>query len=237
MSEVIGIVASKGGVGKTTCTASLSCAISSLGYNVLAIDANFSAPNLGIHFGIIDPETTLHDVLLSKKDIFSSVYKINDNLYVMPSELMGRRVDHRKLRKKIPRLKKFFDYILIDSSPETNREMLATLGSSNKVVVISTPDIPTLSLTMSVIKQAKKCKTDVKGIILNMVNGKKFELKSEEFENACKIPVIGIIKQNLHFKRALSKNKTIGKFRKWSSSSREFTKIAKSLTGEDKGWW
>ena len=54
MTKVIGIIAIKGGVGKTTIAASLaSNLVNEYHKKVLLVDANFSAPNLGLHMDII----------------------------------------------------------------------------------------------------------------------------------------------------------------------------------------
>ena len=63
MGKVIGIVSLKGGVGKTSVVTALGAAISEFNKKVLLVDANFSAPNLGLHLNIINPEVTIHDVL------------------------------------------------------------------------------------------------------------------------------------------------------------------------------
>ena len=67
MGRVICIASGKGGVGKTTCTASIGSALAyTFNQNVLLIDANFSAPSLGFYFDIINPQKTIHDVLHKK---------------------------------------------------------------------------------------------------------------------------------------------------------------------------
>ena len=49
MSKTIGLIAIKGGVGKTTISASLaSDLVNHYGKKVLLVDANYSAPNLGL---------------------------------------------------------------------------------------------------------------------------------------------------------------------------------------------
>ncbi|GAG95692.1 unnamed protein product [marine sediment metagenome] len=63
MGKAIGILSLKGGVGKTSVVAALGDAFADFGKKVLLIDANFSAPNLGLHFNIVDPEKTIHDLL------------------------------------------------------------------------------------------------------------------------------------------------------------------------------
>ena len=54
MNKVIGVISIKGGVGKTAVSASLASALSNLhDKKVLLVDANYSAPNLGLHMDII----------------------------------------------------------------------------------------------------------------------------------------------------------------------------------------
>lgn len=67
MGKVIGVISIKGGVGKTTVVSNLGATLAyEFGKKVLVIDANFSAANLGLHLGIVDPEITIHDVLAGK---------------------------------------------------------------------------------------------------------------------------------------------------------------------------
>ena len=63
MGEVIGMISLKGGVGKTSSVVALGAAIAELGKKVLLVDGNLSAPNLGLHLNVIDPDATIHHVL------------------------------------------------------------------------------------------------------------------------------------------------------------------------------
>ncbi|MCH8872918.1 AAA family ATPase, partial [candidate division KSB1 bacterium] len=57
-AKTIGILSIKGGVGKTSTVAALGAAIAGFDKKVLLIDGNFSAPNLGLHLGIVNPKVT-----------------------------------------------------------------------------------------------------------------------------------------------------------------------------------
>ena len=55
-AKVIGVFSCKGGVGKTTIVANVGTYLTQqLKGDVLAVDANLSAPNLGLHFGELSP--------------------------------------------------------------------------------------------------------------------------------------------------------------------------------------
>ena len=63
-AKVFGIIALKGGVGKTTVVANLGAALAQEFHKrVLLVDANFTTPHLGLHVGMVRPSHTLHNVI------------------------------------------------------------------------------------------------------------------------------------------------------------------------------
>ena len=74
-AETIGIISIKGGVGKTTTVANLGAILAStFDKKVLLVDANISSPNLGYHFGFINKEFSLKDVLNDKLSIKNNTF-------------------------------------------------------------------------------------------------------------------------------------------------------------------
>ena len=90
MGKITGVLSLKGGVGKTSAVASLGHELSILGKKVLLVDGNFSSPNLGLHFNIVDPEATLHHVISRLATPSQAIQKI-ENLDVLPSSLFWRK--------------------------------------------------------------------------------------------------------------------------------------------------
>ncbi|MBI2092152.1 MAG: hypothetical protein HYT75_04070 [Deltaproteobacteria bacterium] len=43
------------------------------GQKVLLVDANYSAPNLGLHLGIVEPDHSIHDVLNDKVPVQEAI--------------------------------------------------------------------------------------------------------------------------------------------------------------------
>lgn len=233
MGKVIGVISIKGGVGKTTTVANLGFILSKeFKKNVLVVDANFSAPNLGLHFGIVNPKKTLHDALMDKTDINDAIIKHSENLHILPSALLSRKINPFKLREHIKKLKNNYDIILIDSSPSLNEEILSTMIASDELLVVTSPDYPTLSTTLRAIRLAKQKKTPITGLILNKVRNKKFELNVDDIETSTETPVLAVLPDDIKILEALSTTKPAAVNFDSSNAVVEYKKLAASLVGE-----
>ena len=233
MSKIIGIISIKGGVGKTSIAVALAAALASeFNKKVLVVDANFSAPNLALHLGIVNPEITLHHVLRNRANIEEAVHKLEKSFHIIPGALLYRKINPFKLKKKIKQLKDNYDFILIDSSPTLNEEILATMIASDELFVVTTPDHVTLSTTLRAVRLAKQRKTPITGLILNKVNKKNFELSLDEIERISECNVLAVLPYEIHILEALSKN-TPSTLHKQTDSTIEFKKLAAALIGED----
>jgi septum site-determining protein MinD len=232
MGKVIGILSLKGGVGKTSSVIGLGAALASLGKKVLLIDANFSAPNLGIHLDILEPEKTIHHVLAGDSKVHDVLVQLED-FHVIPASVFPHKlIDPLKLKEMVDKIKTDYDFVLIDSSPALNQETLAAMIASDELFVISTPDYSTLSMTLKAIKVAKKQGTSITGLILNKVYGKNFELSLEDVEKTSEVPVLAMIPHDLNVLRSQSQFIPSINFRPKSDVSFEFMKLAACLTGE-----
>jgi septum site-determining protein MinD len=229
--KIIGVISIKGGVGKTTVVSNLAAALAGRGKKVLAIDANFSAPNLGLHVGIVNKEKTIHEVIAGKISADSAIYSNDYGFDIMPARLMPIKIDPLRLRRKIGNLKNAYDFILIDSSPNLNEEMAATMAASDELIVVSSPDFPTLSCTLRAIKAAKEKKVPITGLVLNRVRNKRYELTLDEIENAAETPVIGAMREEEKVLESVSETKPVVCFAPKKDVSVEYQKLAAALSG------
>ena len=232
MGRVIGVLSLKGGVGKTSVVVALGDALADFGKKVLLIDANLSAPNLGLHFNTVNPEKTLHDLLDRTANIRDVIQKL-EKFDIIPASLFNKKeVAPLNLKNKVKILKRKYDVVLIDSSPSLDEETLAVILASDEILVVTTPDHLTLSATMKAIKRAQQRGTKISGLILNKVYNKNFELSIDDIENTLDVPVMAVIPHDVDVLRALSKFIPSTSHKPRSAGSTEYKKLAAVLIGE-----
>ncbi|MCW8965240.1 MAG: AAA family ATPase [Candidatus Pacearchaeota archaeon] len=232
MGKTIGILSLKGGVGKTSTVVALGGAFAKLGKKVLLIDGNLSAPNLGIHLNLINPKHTLQEVLKDKKHAKDAIQNLGE-IDILPASIFGReKVNPLKLKDRIKLLKKKYDIILIDSSPSLNEETLAVMLASDSLLIVTTPDLPTLSTTIKAAKLAKNRGDPIIGLIINKAHNKSFELTPKEIEDTAEIPVMAIIPHDLNILKSLSQFKPSTLYKPRTKASKEYKKLASTIIGE-----
>jgi len=232
MGKVVGVLSLKGGVGKTSSAISLGACLADTGKKVLLVDCNFSAPNLGMHLNVIDPEKTIHNVLKKEVNIEESIHNL-DNFDIIPASMFKEPIiNPLKLRDHLKSLKRKYDFIILDSSPALNDETLSVILASDKLLVVTTPDYPTLSTTLKAIRLAKDRGTPIIGLILNKVYNKNFELKLDEIERTSEVPIMAVVPYDINFSKSLFNFKPYTSHKPNSKGATEYKKLAGILTGE-----
>lgn len=231
MGKTIGIIAIKGGVGKTTIAASLaSDLVNHFGKKVLLVDANYSAPNLGLHMDIVEPEKTIHEVLTNKARTKTAIHNRYGVDVIPGSYIFEEKLNPFWIKNKIGGLKDHYDFIILDSSPNLNDELLSTINASDELFVVSTPDYPTLSCSLKAAKIAKQRGRPIRGIILNKIREPKFELSIEEIEEVAGIPVVAKIPDDKTATRAIFTRIPISIYNKKSKFSKEINNFSSMIT-------
>ncbi len=225
--NVTGIISIKGGVGKTTAVLNLAHVLANdYGKKVLVIDGNLSSPHISLHLGHVDHKVTLQDVLNKKAKLQDAIYEHELGFHVMPSSTTGINSSKTNLREVTNQLKNHYDHIILDSSPSLDAEIYSTINAADDLYVISTPDIPTLTTTIKAINVARTKKAEVKGLILNKVRGRDYEIKASDMERLTGLPLVGVIKDNVKVLEALHKVQPITKLSPLSNVSLEYKRIA-----------
>src|SRR3989338_3363558 len=230
MGKTLGFISLKGGVGKTTISAAVATHLAnSYHKKILLIDANLSAPNLGLHMDIISPQKTIHDVL--NGDSVSSAIHLQYGVDVIPGNFLNNKeVNPMLLKDKIAHLKKDYDFVVLDSSPSLNEEMLATIIASDHLFAVSTPDYPTLSCTIRAAQLAKQRRRPIAGIIVNQARGH-YDVNLREIQESTGIPVVARVKYDNVQEMALAERVPAPLFAGNTAMVSEIDRFCRALLG------
>ena len=232
MGKIIGVLSLKGGVGKTSSVISLGACLFGLGKKVLLVDGNLSMPNLGVHLNLVDVDRSIHHVLNNSMHIHEAIHSL-DFFDVIPAKLYnGLNINPLKLKDKLKSLKSKYDVILLDSSPALDDETLGVILASDEILIVSTPDYPSLSNCVQAIRIAKKRGVPITGIILNRVYNKNFELNLGEVERTSGVPVMALIPHDVGFVKSLKNFTPFAISKPNSKAISEYRKLAAVLVGE-----
>jgi len=231
MAKTIGLISIKGGVGKTTLSAALAAHLANrYGKRVLLVDANYSAPNLGLHMDIVSPDKTVHDVL-SGVSAGSAIHSRHGVDVIPGSFVFNKRYNPMKLRDKLAHIKKKYDFVVLDSSPSLNDEVLSTMLASDELFVVSTPDYPTLSCSLKAAKLAKQRNKSIAGVIINRIDNPDYEITLEEIQESTGIPVVARIGEDRRVRRALFLRNPASLHLRNSSFTKELDRFSMALIG------
>jgi MinD-like ATPase involved in chromosome partitioning or flagellar assembly len=238
MTKTLGFISLKGGVGKTTMSVAVATHLANTYHKkVLLVDANFSAPNLGLHMNIVSPQKTIHDVLLGES--ISSAVHTQYGVDVIPGNFLNNKEFNPMLLKdRIGHLKSNYDFVILDSSPSLNEEMLATIIASDHLFAVSTPDYPTLSCTIRAAQLAKQRHRPIAGIIVNQSRGY-YDVDVEEIQESTGIPVVAKVKYDDIQHMALAERVPAPIFAGRTAFTLEVDKFCRSILGlpEKQSWF
>lgn len=230
MGKTLGFISVKGGVGKTTLALETAGSLANhFDKKVLLVDANFSAPNLSLHLGI-EPELTLHDVLAGE-GIQHAIYEKHKIDVVPASVVYKKHVDAFKLSRALSKVKRRYDYVILDSSPHYS-EMGPVVNASDILFVVTTPDIPTLNMSMKAAMIAKKNDTPIEGVIINKIRNHGHELRLQEIEDSMEIPVVAKIRDHRDMIESVHARIPMVLHRPKNIVSREIERFVSSLCGQ-----
>ena len=228
MARVIGIFSCKGGVGKTTTTVNVATFLAKkFGGNVAVVDANLSAPNLSLHLGILTPPIPIHDVLAGRVPIEQSIYKCNGGLdAVLGSVAFDEEVHLVDLRTTIAPLKRKYKVIFLDSSPGYGPEVVSAMRACNEILVVTNPEIPTIASTLRTFKMAERFKIPIRGVVLNRVEGKRFEIPVSEVRKRLSWPVVATVPYDEKVRESLTVGVPVARYAPKTSAAKELNRLA-----------
>lgn len=235
MTKFIVIASGKGGVGKTTSTLNLGTALSNFGRDVIVLDANLSSPNVGLHLGTPNVPITLNDVFKNKKNIKEAAYLHPSGLKIILASIALNKYDesyHEKLKDVINDLENTSEVVLIDASSGIGNEAKSAIAAADEAIIVTTPDIPSVTDALKTIKTAEKFGTKVIGVIVTKFNNDNLEMTLKNIETILEKPIIGIIPNDINVRKSLYLKNPVNYTHPNSSSAVAYKKIAAKLIGE-----
>lgn len=232
MTRRILILSGKGGVGKTSLASNLAIALAEIGEDTIAVDANLTTPNLGLHLGTYLVSKTIHDVLRGKVDVKDAIYFHPLGIRIIPGSLNVnkiRKVDFNKLPEITLSLIGKADYVIMDCAASFGPEVISALAACDEVIVVTNPDLPSITEAFKGIKIAEEEGKKVLGVVVNRVKGK--GLKKEEIEEILGVPILAEIPEDENVPKSISAKVPVVTYRPNSPAAREIKKLACYIAG------
>jgi len=140
------VTSGKGGVGKTTTTANVGCALAMLGNQVVLIDADIGLRNLDLVLGLekrivfdlvdlVEGRCHARQALIRDKRV--------DGLYLLPASQTKDKesVSEEQMREVTRVLAGEFDVILIDCPAGIEHGFRNAIAGADEAVVVTTPEV------------------------------------------------------------------------------------------------
>ncbi|TDA31051.1 MAG: septum site-determining protein MinD, partial [Hadesarchaea archaeon] len=226
------LASGKGGVGRTTITANLGLALAKKGKSTLLVDACLSSPNLGLLFRLERAPYTLNDVLRGEIPPSDAIYEGPHGLKIVPSSPSGdlRGVDWNRLPPTLDSLGERVEFMLIDTPGGLRKETVATLRAGQEILLLTLPEITSLSDTLRTKVLLEFLGLRPQGILLNRVRGKDYEFPAGEIRRLLDLPILGEIPEDLNVRRSWRKGEPFLELYPRSPASKSLTELAEKLS-------
>lgn len=156
-ARVIAVASGKGGVGKTNFVVNLALALQESGKKTIIFDADLGMANIDVVLGIVPPFTLTH-VIKGQKKLKDIMLEGPNGLKILPGSAGVEELVHltdyqiQNLINEWTNLEESFDFILVDTGAGIHAEVLNFLRAADDIVVVLTPEPPSITDAYSLIK-------------------------------------------------------------------------------------
>ena len=234
MAKIIAIISGKGGVGKTTTAINLGAALNKLNKEVIVVDVNLNTPNIGVHLGAPIVPVTFNHVLKGKADIEEAIYEHSSGTKIIPSSLSVKELttfNTKRIPIVLKKLKESADFILLDSAAGFSEEAIATIDACDEIIIVTNPEMPSVTDSLKAVKVAKDRGKEVKGIIVTRHVNKKYEMPLSSIKSMLETPIIGVVPEDKSVKEALTRRDAVVHTHPRSRASKKYNEIARKIAG------
>ena len=251
MAKIVVVTSGKGGVGKTTTSASFSSGLALRGHKTAVIDFDVGLRNLDLIMGcerrvvydlinVINNEANLHQTLIKDKQC--------DNLFVLPA---SQTRDKEALTKDgVERVLKElaemgFEYIVCDSPAGIETGALLAMHFADEALVVTNPEVSSVRDSDRIIGMlGSKTKRAIDGaepikehLVITRYNPARVEdgqmLSVTDIQEILRIPLMGVIPESESVLQA-SNQGTPAIHLKESDVAEAYTDLVARFLGEDR---
>ena len=251
MGRIIAVANQKGGVGKSTTAINLSACLAEKGKKVLAIDMDPQG-NTTSGFGVDKNgiENTLYELLLGEAETKDTIVKdVVENLDLIPSninlsgaeiELVG--IDDKEfiLKGITDKLRRKYDYIILDCPPSLNMLTINALTAATSVLVpiqceyYALEGLSQLMHTIELVQERLNQDLEMEGVVFTMYDVRT-KLSNQVVENVKENLDTKIyetmIPRNIRLAEAPSYGIPINMYDSKSAGAESYRKLAKEIVG------
>ena len=248
MSKVVVVTSGKGGVGKTTSSASLGAALAQAGNKVVVIDFDVGLRNLDLVMGaerrvvfdlvnVVQGDAKLAQALIRDKRL--------DNLSLLPASQTRDKdaLTEEGVAKVIEELRESFDWIICDSPAGIEKGATLAMRFADLAVVVTNPEVSSvrdsdriIGMLDSKTKRAEGGERVEKQLLLTRFDAARAargEMMSvDDVLEILAIPLLGVVSESPDVLTASNMGCPVTLHNPASPASRAYAEAARRLMGD-----
>jgi len=248
MSEVVVVTSGKGGVGKTTSSASLGAALAQEGQKVVVIDFDVGLRNLDLVMGaerrvvfdlvnVVQGDAKLPQALIRDKRL--------ETLYLLPASQTRDKdaLTEEGVGRVIEELREGFDWIICDSPAGIEKGATLAMRFADLAVVVTNPEVSSvrdsdriIGMLDSKTRRAENGERLEKQLLLTRYDPARAArgemMKVEDVLEILAIPLLGIVQESPDVLTASNVGAPVTLHNPTSPVARAYSDAARRLMGE-----